>query len=177
MLDFVSNQFDSGRWSWILASSLTNNAVPATTPEEFIDYARANSGKLNYGDSGPPGRLMTELFAQRANLAALNRIFYKGSGATSQALLTNEVQVVISDATALMAHRASGKVKIFAVTSRNRLKSFPDIPALAETKALANFDFDALVGLFAPAGTPASVISVLADLVANKRRKRAFRTP
>ena len=111
---------------------------------------------------GPPGRLMTELFAQRAKLA-LNRVFYKGSGATSQALLTNEIQMVISDATALVAHRDSGKVKILAVTSRNRLKSFPDIPALAETKTLANFDFDAWVGLFAPAGTPASGNSVLAE--------------
>jgi tripartite-type tricarboxylate transporter receptor subunit TctC len=127
------------RFAYVLA---TNSSVPARTVDDFISYARANPGKLNYGDAAPPTRLATEMFAQKANLA-LNRIFYKGSGATSQALLTNEVQVVISDATALIGHQGGGKVNILGVTSRKRQNALPGIPALAETPTLADFDFDA----------------------------------
>jgi tripartite-type tricarboxylate transporter receptor subunit TctC len=127
------------RFAYVLA---TNSSVPARTVDDFISYARANPRKLNYGDAAPPTRLATEMFAQKANLA-LNRIFYKGSGATSQALLTNEVQVVISDATALIGHQGGGKVNILGVTSRKRQNALPGIPALAETPTLADFDFDA----------------------------------
>ena len=151
------------RFSYVLA---TNSSVPARTVDELIAHARANPGKMNYGDAAPPTRLATEMFAKKTNLT-LNRVFYKGSAATSQALLTNEVQLVISDATALIAHQGGGKINILAVTSRERLKGLPNIPALAETPALADFDFDAWVGLFAPSGTPASVVAALNGLMVN----------
>jgi len=159
------------RFSYVLA---TNSSVPARTVDELIAHARANPGKINYGDAAPPTRLATEMFARRTNLA-LNRVFYKGSAATSQALLTNEVQLVISDATALLEHRASGKINILAVTSRERLKGLPGIPALADTPSLAGFDFDAWVGLFAPAGTPATVVSELSDLIGKVAAQQEFR--
>jgi tripartite-type tricarboxylate transporter receptor subunit TctC len=149
------------RFSYVLA---TNSSIPARTVDEFIAHARANPGKISYGDAAPPTRLATEMFARKTNLA-LNRVFYKGSAATSQALLTNEVQMVISDATALIAHQGGGKINILAVTSRERLKGLPNIPPLAETPALADFDFDAWVGLFAPSGTPAPVVSALNELM------------
>jgi tripartite-type tricarboxylate transporter receptor subunit TctC len=158
--DFVSVG-TVARFAYVLA---TNSSVPARTVDELIAYARANPGKLNYGDAAPPTRLATEMFARKTNLA-LNRVFYKGSAATSQALLTNEVQLVISDATALVSHQGGGKIDILAVTSRERLKGLPNIPALAETPALADFDFDAWVGLFAPSGTPASMVSTLNELM------------
>src|SRR5262249_42273626 len=96
------------RFAYVLA---TNSSVPARTVEDLIAYAKANPGKLNYGDAAPPTRLATEMFAKKADLA-LNRVFYKGSGPTSQALLSNEVQLVIADATALVAHQGSGKINI-----------------------------------------------------------------
>jgi len=159
------------RFAYVLA---TNSSVPARTVDELVAYARANPGKIDYGDAAPPTRLATEIFARKTNLA-LNRVFYKGSAATSQALLANEVQLVISDATALIAHQGSGKINILAVTSRERLKGLPDIPALAETPSLADFDFDAWVGLFAPAGTPASVVSGLNELISRATAEQEFR--
>jgi tripartite-type tricarboxylate transporter receptor subunit TctC len=159
------------RFAYVLA---TNSSIPARTVDDLIAYARANPGKINYGDAAPPTRLATEIFAQKANLA-LNRIFYKGSAATSQALLTNEVQLVISDATALVAHQGSGKINILGVTTRKRINALPDIPALAESPALAGFDFDAWVGLFAPSRTPASVVSVLNELLVKAVSQPDFR--
>jgi tripartite-type tricarboxylate transporter receptor subunit TctC len=159
------------RFAYVLA---TSSAVPARTVDDLIAYARTNPGKLNYGDAAPPTRLATEMFAQKANLS-LNRIFYKGSAATSQALLTNEVQLVISDATALIGHQGSGKINILAVTSGKRQSALPGIPALAETAALADFDFDAWIGLFAPSGTPASVVSALNALIARAVAQPDFR--
>ena len=159
------------RFAYVLA---TNSAVPAQTIDDLIRYAKANPGKLNYGDAAPPTRLATEMFAQKAGVA-LNRIFYKGSGATSQALLTNEVQLVISDATALIGHQAGGKINILGVTSRSRQGALPGIPALAETPALADFDFDAWVGMFAPAGTPAPIVSALNELMVKAAAQPDFR--
>lgn len=149
------------RFAYVLA---VNTSIKAKTTADLIAYAKANPDKINYGDAAPPTRLATEIFAKQSGIV-VHRVPYKGSAASAQALLANDVQMVISDATALIAHQGGGAIDILAVTSRDRLKMMPDIPALAETPSLANFDFDAWVGLFAPAGTNPAIVTRLNEMI------------
>lgn len=78
-----------------------------------------------------------------------------------QALVSNEVQLVIADVPPMLPHFKSGRLKALAVTSADRIKTMPSLPTFVEAAGLTGFDFSAWVGLFAPAGTPAAVITSL----------------
>jgi tripartite-type tricarboxylate transporter receptor subunit TctC len=145
------------RFPHVLAVSA---AVPAATVNELVAHARTQPGRLNYGSSSTAIRLATEVFAQKMGIT-LTHVPYKGSSASAQALLTNEVQMVIADAPPLLAHVKSGKIKLLAVTSAERMEALPSLPTFAETPALAGFDISPWIGLFAPAGTPAPVVATL----------------
>lgn len=149
------------RFAYVLA---VNNSIKTKTVDDLIAYAKSNPDKLNYGDAAPPTRLATEMFAKQLGIV-LHRVPYKGSAASAQALLANDVQLVISDATALIGHQDGGVINILAVTSRDRVKMMPNIPSLAEMPSLANFDFDAWVGLFAPAGTSPAIVNRLNAMI------------
>jgi tripartite-type tricarboxylate transporter receptor subunit TctC len=137
-----------------------NASVPANSVRELVAYAQANPGKLNYGSASTAIRLATEMFLQKTG-TSLTHIPYKGSGPSAQALIANEVQVVISDAPPLLAHLASGRVRFLAVTSKERLQAMPDLPTFADTPALAGFDISPWIGLFVPARTPAPIVTTL----------------
>jgi tripartite-type tricarboxylate transporter receptor subunit TctC len=156
---------------YVLASS---NSVGAKTVEELINAARGNPGKLSYGDASSASRLATELFAKSTGVS-LNRVFYKGSGPVAQALMSNDVQMTITDVTALIELHKSGKANILAVTTAHRVQALPDIPALSETPALADFDFAAWIGVFVPAKTPEPVVSTLNSLLARIATEADFR--
>jgi tripartite-type tricarboxylate transporter receptor subunit TctC len=156
---------------YVLAVS---NPVGAKTVEDLISAARANPGKLSYGDASSASRLATELFA-RSTGVSLNRVFYKGSGPVAQALMSNDVQMTITDATALIELHKSGKANILAVTTAHRVQALPDIPALSEIPALADFDFAAWIGVFVPAKTPEPVVSALNSLLARIATEEGFR--
>jgi tripartite-type tricarboxylate transporter receptor subunit TctC len=105
----------------------------------------------------------------------LNRVFYKGSGPVAQALIANDVQMTITDATALIALHDSGKARIIAVTTAQRAPALPDVPALSETPALAAYDFAAWIGLFVPAKTPDAIVDALNAVIARIALQQDFR--
>jgi len=140
-------------------------SVPVNNLKEFIAYAKANPGKLNYASqgNGSVSHIGTEMFKQSTGIE-MTHVPYKGSGPAIQDVLAGQVQVFISTPPSLMQHVQSGKLKGLAVTGKSRHPGMPNVPTTAEA-GLPSFQLESWVGLFAPAGTPAPVITKLTDAV------------
>ena len=140
-------------------------SVPVNNLKEFIAYAKANPGKLNYASqgNGSISHIGTEMFKQSTGVELVH-VPYKGSGPAIQDVLAGQVQVFISTPPSLMQHVQSGKLKGLAVTGKARHPGMPNVPTTAEA-GLPSFQLESWVGLFAPAGTPAPVVAKLTDSV------------
>ena len=140
-------------------------SVPVNNLKEFIAYAKANPGKLNYASqgNGSVSHIGTEIFKQTTGVEMVH-VPYKGSGPAIQDVLAGQVQVFISTPPSLMQHVQSGKLKGLAVTGKNRHPGMPNVPTTAEA-GLPSFQLESWVALYAPAGTPAPVIAKLTNSV------------
>ena len=147
-------------------------SVPATNLKEFVAYAAANPNKLNYASqgNGSLSHLGTELFKQQTKVQ-MQHVPYKGSGEAIKDVLAGEVQVFITTPPSVMQHVNSGKLKALATTSKTRQVGAENVPTVTEA-GLNGFELEAWVGLFAPAGTPAEVVSKLSSDV-----KKALEQP
>jgi tripartite-type tricarboxylate transporter receptor subunit TctC len=135
--------------------------VPPDNLKDFIAYAKANPGKLNYASFGPGS--VAHIGGVMLNKAAgidLVHIPYKGAGPVSADLVAGQVELAVMSPPSLASHIRNGNVKALALASDARLAAFPDIPTTAEA-GLPSFIFDAWYGMFAPAGTPKLVIDRL----------------
>lgn len=143
---------------------VTNPAVPAATIKEFVAYAKANPGVLNYGSGSSGFMFATEIFKRDAAVD-LRRIPYKGSAPAVLAVLAGDVQIAIVDLAPAIQHVRSGKLRALAVTSPQRVSLLPDVPSMAET-VLPGYDIVLWLGLFAPAGTPPDIVAQLQRVIA-----------
>ena len=139
-------------------------SIPATTLAEFIDYDKANRGKLSYGHAGVGSlnHLTGELFKSLAGLSDLLQVPYRGSGPAIADALAGHVSMATPAMTGQMIefHR-TGRLRILAVTSPQRLTAASDLPTAAE--ALPGMVSQQLIGLFAPAGTAKAIIGQIAE--------------
>ena len=145
---------------------VVNPSVPAQTLQQFVDYAKANPGKLEYASAGPAsfGHLATELFSRRAGIQ-MTHIPYKGQAPTAQAVLTGEVKVLLSTTSAQMnGFIKEGKLRVLGVSSAQPSPLVPGAPPIRQT--VPNFSADVWFGLFAPAGTPRDVVAKLNEAIA-----------
>jgi tripartite-type tricarboxylate transporter receptor subunit TctC len=157
----------------LLAVSTTsiavNASVPAKTLQEFIAYAKANSGKLSYGSAGTGtmSNLAGELFKQLTGLKDLVHVPYKGAGPGIADLVSGHIPAMSPNITGqlLELHR-NGKIRILAVNGTERLKAAPDIPTAIEQGVQGMIGLLA-IGLFAPAATPQPIVDQIAE--ANRR--------
>ena len=140
-------------------------SLPVNNLKEFIAYAKANPGKLNYASqgNGSVSHIGTEMFKQSTGIDMVH-VPYKGSGPAIQDVLAGQVQVFISTPPSVMQHVQSGKLKGLAVTGKNRHPGMPNVPTTAEA-GLPSFQLESWVALYAPAGTPAPIIVTLTDAV------------
>ena len=140
-------------------------SVPVNNLKELIAYAKANPGKLNYASqgNGSVSHIGTEIFKQTTGVDMVH-VPYKGSGPAIQDVLAGQVQVFITTPPSVMQHVQSGKLKGLAVTGKNRHPGMPNVPTTAEA-GLASFQLESWVALYAPAGTPAPVVTKLTDSV------------
>ena len=147
-------------------------SVPANTLKEFIAYAKANTGKLNYASqgNGSLSHVGTELFLATTGTDMVH-VPYKGSGPAISDVLGGQVQVFMTTPPSVMQHVQAGKLKAYAVTGKARHPGLPNVPTTAEA-GLPGFEIEAWVGLFAPAGTPPAVVQKLTENV-----KAALATP
>ena len=127
---------------------------------DFLRYAKANPGQLNYGSggNGSAGHLAGELFKSRAGIFAVH-IPYNGGNPAQMALLSGQVDFNFDNLATAAPNIRSGKLIALAVTTPARSPVLPDVPAMAET--LPGFSVDTWWGLVAPAQTPNSVIQKL----------------
>ncbi|MBE9604708.1 tripartite tricarboxylate transporter substrate binding protein [Acetobacteraceae bacterium H6797] len=152
---------------------VVSSSVPAHTAAELIALAQKDPGGLSYASSGVGNlqHLNGELFNRLAKVDTIH-VPYRGTGSTLGDVAAGRVSMTYAGAPALLPLIRDGKVRPIGVTSRNRLPSMPDVPALAETPALASYDLPNWYGLFAPAGTPAAVLERL-----NAAATQALRDP
>lgn len=127
---------------------------------DFLRYAKANPGKLNYGSggNGSAGHLAGELFKSRAGIFAVH-IPYNGGKPAQLALLSGQVDFNFDNLATASANIKSGKLLALAVTTLHRSAAMPDVPSVAEN--LRDFSVDTWWGLVAPAATPKDVIQRL----------------
>jgi tripartite-type tricarboxylate transporter receptor subunit TctC len=135
-----------------------SNAVPASTLREFVAWAKANPGKVNYASpgNGTTPHLNVELLAQIAELKLVH-VPYKGLQPSMAAVVANEVQLYLGGLGAGHGLLRAGKMKAVAVGSKARLPAAPDIPTLAES-GFRDFVASNWFALAAPAGTPAPIL-------------------
>jgi tripartite-type tricarboxylate transporter receptor subunit TctC len=147
-------------------------SVPANTLSEFIAYLKKNPGRLSYASqgSGSVSHIGTEMFKGQTGTSMVH-IPYKGSGDAIRDVLSGQVQVFMSTPPSVMQHVQSGKLKAFAVTGQSRHPGLPNVPTTAQA-GLKGFELESWVAIFAPAGTPADVVSRLSTGI-----KQALESP
>jgi len=125
--------------------------------KDFLAYAKANPGKLNYasGGNGSAGHLGGEIFKQRAGFFAVH-IPYNGGAPSQLALVSGQVDYSLDNLATAAVNIRAGKLLPLAVTSSQRSPLLPDVPPIADT--LPGFEIDTWWGLIAPAATPRDVV-------------------
>ena len=143
---------------------LVNPNVKANTLQEFVSYAKAYPGKVNYGSAGNGGisHLVPEMFKTETGLFMVH-IPYRGSAPAFQDLMGGQVQFMAESIPQAAQYHKQGKVKALAVTSRERNPALPDVPTVMETKLAKNFEVVGFYGFLAPAGTPKPIVDKLSD--------------
>lgn len=136
---------------------ITHPSVPANTLKEFVDLAKRQPGKLNYGGSTPgsPPHMLAEMFKDQAGVDIFG-INYKGSADAVQRFLAGDVQMMVDGYSILGPLITSGKAKALLVTSPQRMKRLPDVPTALEV-GMPNFVIETFFSFLAPPGTPAAI--------------------
>lgn len=134
-------------------------SIPVKGMREFITFAKAQKGKLNYGSAGAGsnGRLEMEQFMKLAGIDLLHIPYKGGAGAAATALLTGEVGVAFVSLASVMPHVRNGKMKILGVSATKRVKAIPDVPTMPEL-GYKDMKTGSWQGVYFPTGTPRAVI-------------------
>jgi tripartite-type tricarboxylate transporter receptor subunit TctC len=140
---------------------VTAPSLPARNLAEFIAYAKANGGALNYASigNGSASHLVAELFKQRTGVA-MTHIPYRGAGPAQTDLMAGQVQVLFDNPTALVQQVRAGKMHALAITEPSNV--FPELPTF-EASGIPDFKPELWYGLMAAAATPPAVIQRLHD--------------
>jgi tripartite-type tricarboxylate transporter receptor subunit TctC len=139
---------------------LVNPGVPATSIAEFIAYARANPGKINFasGGVGSSNQLAAELFKVMTG-TDLVHVPYRGNAAAYTDLIGGQIQLIFADVASSRQHAQSGALRALGVTAPARLATLPDVPAIAE--AVPGYEANGWYGFAAPKGTPGDIVEKL----------------
>ena len=137
-----------------------NANLPARTPQEFVAYARANKGKLNYAYGTPTVQIPAEALNRLEKLEATG-IPYKSSPGAMTDVIGGQAQFLVVDLASARPHLHSGRLRALAVTTSKRTALAPDLPTIEESLGLRNFDLAAWTGLFGPARMPKEITEKL----------------
>ena len=146
---------------------------PASTVDELIAAAKASPGKINVASPGfgATQHMSGELFKQVAGIDMVS-VQYRTTPEAVTALLGKQVDVLFDTVLAVIGQVNSGQLKAIAVTSKERFPIVPNVPSVAESKAMATYDVSTWYGFFGPRGLPADVVAKL-----NKAMNEALRDP
>jgi tripartite-type tricarboxylate transporter receptor subunit TctC len=150
---------------------VVSNALPATTVQEFIDYCRANPGKISFASSGngTSVHMSAELFKAMTKCDMLH-VPYRGSALAFPDIISNKVQLIFDNLPTALEQSRGGSVRALGVTSPQRWPGVPDVPAIAET--VSGFEAVGFYGISAPKGTPPDIVALL-----NRAVEEALKDP
>jgi tripartite-type tricarboxylate transporter receptor subunit TctC len=137
-----------------------NPSVPAKTVPEFITYAKANPGKINFASSGAGStiHMSAELFKMMTGTDMVH-VPYRGSALAMTDLLGGQVQVMFDNVPSSLEQIRSGKLRPLAVTTSMRSEALPDVPTVADF--VPGYESSAWYGVAVPKGTPPEIIDIL----------------
>jgi tripartite-type tricarboxylate transporter receptor subunit TctC len=140
---------------------LVKNDFPAKTAKEFIDYVKANPGKVNYASQGPgtTSHLTAELYNKLTG-SKTTHVPYKGTGPALNDLVAGHVDFIFMQLESAIKLHEGGKARILAVTTGKRIPQLPDVPTMAEL-GHAGLISDTWNAISAPPGTPAPIVAKL----------------
>ncbi|MDB5827955.1 MAG: uncharacterized protein JWQ73_2175 [Variovorax sp.] len=145
---------------------MTNPSTPDNL-KDFVEYARANPGKLEWGASalGGVGQLAMVAFQDAAGIKGMVMVPYPGAGPAAQALLTGQTKYMLSTPSSVTsAFVKEGKMRVLGVSTAKRSPLLPDVPSIGEV--VPGYDTETWFGLVARTGTPAPVIARLSETIA-----------
>jgi len=137
-----------------------NPSIPAKTVPEFIAYAKANPGKINFasGGIGTSIHLSGELFKMMTGIE-MQHVPYRGNGPALTDLLGGQVQIMFDTMPAAIGYVRAGQLRALAVTTAMRSEALPDIPTVGEY--VPGYEASSLYGVAAPSNTPAEIVDRL----------------
>jgi len=140
---------------------VVNPSLPVHSVQEFIAYAKAHPGELNFGSgsTGSAGHLAGELFKSMAGVQ-MTHVPYKGAAPAMTDLIGGRLQLMFDNLASSLVQIKAGKVRALAVTTAKRTELAPELPTIAES-GLPGFDINTWFGLFVPAGTPPAIVQRL----------------
>ncbi|MGJ4886016.1 MULTISPECIES: Bug family tripartite tricarboxylate transporter substrate binding protein [unclassified Bradyrhizobium] len=150
---------------------VVSNDVPAKTVKEFIDYCKANPGKIAFASSGngTSVHMAAELFKAMTKCDMLH-VPYRGSALAFPDIISNKVQLIFDNLPTALEQSRGGSVRALGVTSPQRWPTVPDVPAIAET--VPGYESVGFYGISAPKGTPPDIVEIL-----NKAVGEALKDP
>ena len=150
---------------------VVSNATPAKTVKEFIDYCKANPGKISYASSGngTSVHMSAELFKAMTK-CDMQHVPYRGSTLAMPDIISDKVQLIFDNLPSALEQARGGTVRALGVTSPQRWPTVPDVPAIAET--VPGFESVGFYGISAPKGTPPDIVDLL-----NKAIGEALKDP
>jgi len=150
---------------------VVSNATPAKSVQEFIDYCKANPGKISFASSGngTSVHMSAELFKSMTKCDMVH-VPYRGSAIAFPDIISNKVQLIFDNLPSALEQARGGTVRALGVTSPQRWPGLSDIPAIAET--VPGFEAVGFYGISAPKGTPPEIVETL-----NKAVGEALKDP
>ena len=144
---------------------VVSNDAPYKTAAEFIAAAKASPRKINYGSggNGSPQHVAMEVFAAAAGIS-LTHVPYRGATQAALDVASGQVTAAFQGLATVTSLVRGGKLRLLAVTTRERLPQFPDVPTMSES-GLPGFEFNSWFALLAPARTPKAIIARLNEEV------------
>ena len=135
-------------------------SVPAKTIPEFIAYAKANPGKINYGSAGPgtPQNIACELFKMMTGVDLVH-VPYRGGAPATTDLIAGHLHVIFAPLSESIEYVRAGKLRPLAVTTKNRLDVLPDVPKVADF--VPGYEASGFAGIGVPRDTPADIVNLL----------------
>ena len=157
-----------------IAVVANTQVLPVQSIAELVSYLKANPGKVNFASAGNGGssHLVPEYFKYRTG-TAMTHVPYKGSGPAIADVVAGQVQLMFDTLLTSTPFVKSGRLKMLAVTTAERLPEYPDVPTMGEALGMKDFEASSWYALYAPAGTPPDVVKRLSMEVDNALKKPA----